>query len=39
MEHIEYLANLLATRINLQLISGSVTKGREIREYVQGEQE
>ena len=38
MEHIEYLANLLATRINLQLISGSVTKGREIREYVQGEQ-
>jgi len=39
MEHIEYLSNLLATRINLNLISGAVTKGREIRDYVQGEQE
>ena len=32
MEHIEYLSNLLATRINLQLITASVTKGREIRD-------
>lgn len=38
MEHIEYLSNLLATRINLNLISASVTKGREIRDYVQGEE-
>ena len=32
MEQIEYISNLMATGINLQLVTGSVTKVREMRE-------
>jgi len=38
MEDIEYISNFMYTGINLQLVSGSVTKAREIRDYLSEEQ-
>jgi hypothetical protein len=38
MEDIEYISNFMYTGINLQLITGSVTKAREIRDYLSEEQ-
>ena len=38
MADIEYISNFMYTGINLNLITGSVTKAREIRDYVSEEQ-
>lgn len=38
MADIEYISNFMYTGINLQLITGSVTKAREIRDYLSEEQ-
>lgn len=38
MEDIEYISNFMYTGINLQLVTGSVTKAREIRDYLSEEQ-
>jgi len=38
LDDIEYISNLMYTGINLQLITGAATKGREIRDYMTEEQ-
>lgn len=38
IDDIEYISNLMYTGINLQLITGAATKGREIRDYMTEEQ-
>ena len=39
MDDLEYISNFMYSGINLNLIAGSVTKGREIREYYGGQQQ
>jgi len=38
IDDLEYIANIMYSGINLNLITGSVTKAREVRDYLSEEQ-